>query len=251
MEKYINIDKYNGVFATRLRKLMEDRKVVRKELYTYCAVDRATLRRYENGDSLPKQDTLLKIAEFFNVSPDFLLGKSNNQTTNEATKELCKTLGLSERSIDFLRKDIPLHYQEWEKANAIKTFDVAQTVLILDTLLADHIDYLTNQNNRKEEKKYSLLTLLQGYLDHVALWGSATVYSSNNESLPVSDVNESISIQQNVKGGLFANTSLNLKDLLIAQDIQNITTFLQTQSIKGIDRAASIDYINKIGGDKK
>lgn len=50
----------------------------------------------------PPAETLLKIAEAFNVSTDYLLGLTDTQSTDKATKELCSTLGLSELTIDIL-----------------------------------------------------------------------------------------------------------------------------------------------------
>lgn len=245
-----NTTDYRNPFAERLSDLMKNKGITQDMLSKYCYVTRQSVGKWVTGQSTPDIDNLAKIADYFDVSTDYLVGRNDYKTTNKATKELCQTLGLSERSIDFLRKDLPLHFQEWEKSDAVITFDVAQTVLILDALLEDHIDYLMNKDNRRNKKQYSLLILIHSYLDHITLSGNASIFSKG-ESLPIDDVNESLSIDQKINGGLFSSTLYSLKDVLIAQDIQNITTFLQTQSIKGIDRGESIDNCYKIGGDKK
>ena len=250
MTKTSELYGYNSAFPITLRKLMEDRNVTRKKLSEICSVKAQSVSQWANGETRPDILSLTKIAEFFNVSTDYLLGLTDAMTTDKATKELCATLGFSESSINFLLKKTPLYFEEWEKADGINTCNVAQTVTILDALLKDHIDYLTNKDNRIVENKHSLLKLLYSYLDHTALSGSATVWSGNR-SLSVNDVNESVCIQQNLSSGIFADNLYSFKDLLIAQDIQRITSFLQNNGIEGISRETARNYADKIGGDKQ
>ena len=47
----------------------------------------------------PGADTIFRIANYFNVSADYLLGLSDVQTRDLETKELCQALGLSEDAI--------------------------------------------------------------------------------------------------------------------------------------------------------
>lgn len=241
---------YNSAFPITLRKLMEDRNVTRKKLSEICSVKAQSVSQWANGETRPDILSLTKIAEFFNVSTDYLLGLTDAMTTDKATKELCATLGLSESSISLLLKNTPLYSEEWTKADDVDTGNIAQTVMILDTLLKDHIEYLTNKDNRYVEEKHSLLWLLYSYLRHAALHGRASVHSGD-DLLLVNDVSERISIQQHTEHGLFADTLYNFKDLLLAQDIQEIIAFLQSKSIKGIDVDAHRYYLNKVGGDKQ
>ena len=241
---------YSSTFPTNLRNLMAEKKVTNKRLSEICSVKAQSVSLWINGETRPDILSLVKIAKYFNVSTDFLLGLNDYETTDKATKELCSTLGLSEDSINLLLKNTPLYFEEWEKADGINTCNIAQTVMILDALLKDHIDYLTNKDNRKAEEKHSLLKLLYSYLEHTALSGSATVHSGG-KFLSINDVSERFSIQQHTESGIFADNLYSYKDLLLAQDIQKITAFLQNKNIKGIDREISKCYVNKIGGDKQ
>lgn len=240
---------YYSTFPQNFRDLMSERKTTQRKMAEICSVKPQSISQWANGETRPDILSLKKIAEHFQVSTDYLLGLTNVQTPDIATKELCLTLGLSEDSINLLLKNTPLYFEEWEKADGIDTCNIAQTVMILDALLKDHIDYLTNKDNRNVEKKHSLLKLLYSYLEHTALSGGATVYSGN-KSLSLDDVNKSVSIQQSTSSGVFADI-YSFKDLLIAQDIQKITSFLQSKDIKGIDRETSKYYSDKIGGDKQ
>lgn len=51
----------------------------------------------------PSADTIYSIARSYNVSTDWLLGLTDVKSTDKATKELCGTLGLSEKTIETLK----------------------------------------------------------------------------------------------------------------------------------------------------
>ena len=61
-----------------MRKLQNLRKMrgkTQKELADYLGVERSTYAKYESGDSEPTFETLTKLAEYFQVTTDFLLGR--------------------------------------------------------------------------------------------------------------------------------------------------------------------------------
>jgi transcriptional regulator with XRE-family HTH domain len=43
-----------------------------------------TIGNYESGERLPSLDTLVKIADFYGVSVDYLLGRTDNRLINTA-----------------------------------------------------------------------------------------------------------------------------------------------------------------------
>ena len=97
------IDKYNATFPTILRALEEHhpadgRSTTHKALAEAVGVRPQTISLYAIGDTQPTPDTLLKIAQYFGVSVDYLLTgvSSQNQQVNE-------TLGLSEEAIQLLK----------------------------------------------------------------------------------------------------------------------------------------------------
>jgi transcriptional regulator with XRE-family HTH domain len=47
----------------------------------------STISLYESDKRFPDQDTLLKLANFFDVSMDYLLGRSDSLISNESTIE--------------------------------------------------------------------------------------------------------------------------------------------------------------------
>lgn len=69
------------MFKERLTKLRKNTKLTQGELAKKLGIPRTTYSNYENGNRQPDYETLLKIAEFFDVSTDYLIGakpKNNN-----------------------------------------------------------------------------------------------------------------------------------------------------------------------------
>lgn len=56
----------------------KSKKVSQKELAQHLNVSRATYQSYENGRNEPSIDTLIKMADFFGVSVDTLIGHDNH-----------------------------------------------------------------------------------------------------------------------------------------------------------------------------
>ena len=64
-------------------------KLLRKNKgYTQIAVqmktgiEQALLSKFENGDRIPHTETLLRLAEFYDVSIDYILCRTDNPTVN-------------------------------------------------------------------------------------------------------------------------------------------------------------------------
>ena len=95
---------YDGMFPKILRELLEhhpktNAKTTLKELAEAIGIRQQTVSLYKNGETQPTPETLVKIAEFFSVSVDYLLTgiSSENKAINEE-------LGLSEDAIDMLKR---------------------------------------------------------------------------------------------------------------------------------------------------
>lgn len=68
-----------------IRELRESLKLSQKELAERIGVSNVVLSRYELDDRKPDFDTLEKIADFFNVTTDYLLGRSDIKNPEEIT----------------------------------------------------------------------------------------------------------------------------------------------------------------------
>ena len=60
-----------------ITKLRMEKGIYQKELALYLKVSIGTISNYEKGRHYPDPNTLCKIAEFFGVTTDYLLGRTN------------------------------------------------------------------------------------------------------------------------------------------------------------------------------
>ena len=70
-------------FNIRLKELRLENGETQKDLANAIEVGRTTVSEYESGKIVPKQEGLLKIANHFNVSVDYLTGVSNERATRK------------------------------------------------------------------------------------------------------------------------------------------------------------------------
>lgn len=65
------------IFCERLRDLREEKGLSIKALANELKVSHSTIIRWENGQQVPNIDYLLLIANYFNVTSDYLIGLEN------------------------------------------------------------------------------------------------------------------------------------------------------------------------------
>jgi transcriptional regulator with XRE-family HTH domain len=98
-------------FAQRLKALRENPYISQQKLADEIGVTKSTIGLYENGDNVPDAKTLYKIAKFFNVSGDYLLGLTDVKTNNYEVKKICNYVGLSDITVEHLH-DLLERYRE-------------------------------------------------------------------------------------------------------------------------------------------
>jgi len=64
-------------FSDRLKTLRQERKVSQKDLSDLIGVTPRAWRFYESGDREPNITSLIALADFFDVSIDYLVGRSD------------------------------------------------------------------------------------------------------------------------------------------------------------------------------
>lgn len=64
-------------FPDRLRELRERQRKSRITVSELCGLPPDAIRRYERGEAVPRMDALVAIADYFHVSIDYLVGRTN------------------------------------------------------------------------------------------------------------------------------------------------------------------------------
>ena len=65
-----------------LRKIRKERDLTMKEVGIAIGVGESTISQYETGKRQPDQQTLLKLADYFGVSVDYLLGRKTEDNAS-------------------------------------------------------------------------------------------------------------------------------------------------------------------------
>ena len=64
----------------RLVEIRKSRNLTQKQLAAGVNISEVGLQNYENGRRKPAYDVLIALADFFNVSLDYLCGRSDDPT---------------------------------------------------------------------------------------------------------------------------------------------------------------------------
>lgn len=91
-----------NITTVRLKQLIENSGKTRKEIAEQLKCDTSTITKHYNGDRDITTDFLIKYANLFDVSADYLLGLSDTPTTDKDIQFICDYTGLSERAIEVL-----------------------------------------------------------------------------------------------------------------------------------------------------
>ena len=70
------------IMRNRLRELRKSRGYTQIALQMQTGVEQALLSKFENEERTPPTDTLVKLAEFYNVSIDYILCRTDNPEIN-------------------------------------------------------------------------------------------------------------------------------------------------------------------------
>lgn len=66
-----------------LKELREDRGLTQNDLADKLRLSRTSISGYENNINDPNLDTLVQLADFFNVSTDYLLRRTKESSMND------------------------------------------------------------------------------------------------------------------------------------------------------------------------
>ena len=80
----VNINVEVIILLVNLKKLRAEHRVTQKQLADVISVSQQSINKYENHNIEPDIDTLIKIADYFNTSVDYLIGHTDIQRKIES-----------------------------------------------------------------------------------------------------------------------------------------------------------------------
>lgn len=75
-----------NTLGKRLRYLRKENGLTQEQLADIFLLNKSSISRYEKGHQVPEIDTLNQIADFFDVSIDYLLGRTNTKQFENITE---------------------------------------------------------------------------------------------------------------------------------------------------------------------
>ena len=70
------------VMENRLRELRKNRGYTQISLQMQTGIEQALLSKFENGERVPPTETLVRLAEFYDVSIDYILCRTDKPDLN-------------------------------------------------------------------------------------------------------------------------------------------------------------------------
>lgn len=86
----------------RIRDLREDRDLRQIDVAEATGIDQKTLSNYETGKTNPDSTAIIKLAQFFSVSTDYLLGLENINLIGK--NDILRELNIIEKKLKSIKK---------------------------------------------------------------------------------------------------------------------------------------------------
>ena len=147
-------------FGETLKFLRKEKKITIEQLATEICVSRQSIIDYESNRKLPMIDKLKSIAEYFNVSTDFLIYGENRVLVNPIESNNIKTVLLALGTM--------LNSNLLQVKNDVISVEPVELIARNNIIKCYLIDYLKMLNRidgycTKEEKDKILLLLSEKY----------------------------------------------------------------------------------------
>ena len=88
------------MFGNNLKNLRNEAQIIQKNLAAQFNVTQATISSWENGRTAPSFDQLIEIADYFDVSVDYLIGRMSidNNYVYSPSKNIADILELLQQT---------------------------------------------------------------------------------------------------------------------------------------------------------
>lgn len=190
--KETSVDSYNQPFAKALRCLLQETETTQSALAEYVGVTRQAISKYASGETKPDIDTFDKIVEYFEVSYEYMLGKSNNK--NKEYVEIAQLLPLSDKALERIL------YLDKMDLMKDEYYSVSETVFYEELNSIIESDYF-----------FSMISLLATFRKQADKWERTKIskeLAAFQESDEFKNINDTLKKQYNDKYFILFNESV-------------------------------------------
>jgi len=132
----------NNDFATNFKDLLKKNRISQKDFAENTGFHVTTVSKWANGHFLPESGTLITIANFFNVTPNELLGKDETEDIFQSFNDTVSPEVMQQlRMIEYI-ESLGFSVKDLEEPDFYK----------LQNELKDFISYQFYKINRKDDK---------------------------------------------------------------------------------------------------
>ena len=70
------------MMQNNLRKLRKEKGLSQIAVQMQTGIEQALISKYENGERVPPTETLMQLADFYGVSMDYIMGRTDRKENN-------------------------------------------------------------------------------------------------------------------------------------------------------------------------
>ena len=91
-----------NIIGARIAELRKSAGEKQEQLAAVLGCNRASLANYENSKRTPDAEIIIKIAQHYGTTADYVLGMTDTKENDTTMQKICNYTGLSDDSVNFL-----------------------------------------------------------------------------------------------------------------------------------------------------
>lgn len=165
----------------RIKELREERRISQSDLAGAIKVSRMTIQNYEQGKRIPDINFAIKTSEYFDVTLDYLVGKSNLRSflKSEDYDLTIKNLDPLLKNLEFMPQPETYRLFKYllELMNKSADVNISEDIIRILYIIVDKLNGITNDYIEKED----VIKHKVSYLDDKKISKTDILYLLKNE----------------------------------------------------------------------
>lgn len=164
---FVMDNKLSKMVGLRINTLLGENDITQKQLAKYLSVQDNTISYFVSGKRIPNTSQIKQIAEYFNVTTDYLLGRTNAKSEDVGLKSACDYLGIDEKAAkDFHDNYLPLrpYFNHLFKSGAFTELSYYLERLQFNSFMSEHKGLGEEQNRKNRERAQLYMFYAQEFI---------------------------------------------------------------------------------------